>query len=141
MSGMVVFGNKMCATQNFFFLRKIAKLLKGRKVICDLRNREINTPRKFCVKRYLDRSWSWLPLPSFMTPAINNIYSYSYLLFQKHHYRELPEHVRTALGSIPDGYVQYFTSRFPRLLIHTYDTMTICKHENVFQTYYPQHNS
>ncbi|XP_031563309.1 serine/threonine-protein kinase/endoribonuclease IRE2-like isoform X1 [Actinia tenebrosa] len=60
---------------------------------------------------------------------------------KKHHYRELPEHVRTALGSIPDGYVQYFTSRFPRLLIHTYDTLSICKQETVFQTYYPQHNA
>ncbi|KFO86185.1 Serine/threonine-protein kinase/endoribonuclease IRE2, partial [Buceros rhinoceros silvestris] len=33
---------------------------------------------------------------------------------KKHHYHELPPDVRTALGSVPDGFVQYFTSRFPR---------------------------
>lgn len=40
---------------------------------------------------------------------------------QKHHYRELPENLRESLGSVPDGYVTYFTSRFPRLLLHTYN--------------------
>ncbi|WKX97486.1 hypothetical protein Q1695_013280 [Nippostrongylus brasiliensis] len=32
---------------------------------------------------------------------------------KKHHYRELPEDVRTSLGRIPDEFLRYFTSRFP----------------------------
>ena len=32
---------------------------------------------------------------------------------KKHHYRELPEDVRNALGHIPDQYLHYWTSRFP----------------------------
>lgn len=55
---------------------------------------------------------------------------------KKHHYRELPDHVKEALGSVPDGYMRYFSSRFPRLLMHTYNAMATCKSEPVFQTYY-----
>uniref|UniRef100_A0A672MPQ9 Serine/threonine-protein kinase/endoribonuclease IRE1 n=1 Tax=Sinocyclocheilus grahami TaxID=75366 RepID=A0A672MPQ9_SINGR len=39
---------------------------------------------------------------------------------KKHHYHELPPEVQTALGEVPDGFVAYFTSRFPRLLLHTH---------------------
>ncbi|NWU57742.1 ERN1 endoribonuclease, partial [Dromas ardeola] len=59
-------------------------------------------------------------------------------LLQKHHYHELPADVRVALGSIPDGFVQYFTSRFPRLLLHTHGAMRVCAHERLFQSYYCQ---
>ncbi|XP_065065505.1 serine/threonine-protein kinase/endoribonuclease IRE1-like [Rhopilema esculentum] len=55
---------------------------------------------------------------------------------KKHHYRELPECLRISLGEIPDDYVSYFTSRFPRLLIHCYNAMCICKHEAPFHIYY-----
>lgn len=57
---------------------------------------------------------------------------------KKHHYRELPDHVKAALGSVPDGYMRYFSSRYPRLLMHTYYAMASCKSEAVFQTYYFQ---
>lgn len=57
---------------------------------------------------------------------------------KKHHYRELPDHVKEALGSVPDGYMRYFSSRFPRLLMHTYNAMASCKSEPVFQTYFSQ---
>jgi hypothetical protein len=30
----------------------------------------------------------------------------------------------------------YFTSRFPRLLMHVYDAMSICKEEAIFKQYY-----
>ena len=56
--------------------------------------------------------------------------------FQKHHYRELPENLRHSLGSIPEGFVLYFTSCFPSLLIHTYKQIEMCKSETVFQSYY-----
>ncbi|KAJ8264092.1 hypothetical protein GJAV_G00145060 [Gymnothorax javanicus] len=42
---------------------------------------------------------------------------------KKHHYRELPKEVQETLGSIPDEFVSYFTSRFPHLLQHTYRAM------------------
>uniref|UniRef100_A0A8C4Y6Q8 Serine/threonine-protein kinase/endoribonuclease IRE1 n=1 Tax=Gopherus evgoodei TaxID=1825980 RepID=A0A8C4Y6Q8_9SAUR len=57
---------------------------------------------------------------------------------KKHHYRELPLEVQETLGSIPDYFVCYFTSRFPRLLLHTYHAMQICSRERLFQHYYSQ---
>ncbi|XP_070424404.1 serine/threonine-protein kinase/endoribonuclease IRE2 isoform X2 [Equus przewalskii] len=56
---------------------------------------------------------------------------------KKHHYRELPVEVRQALGRIPDSFVQYFTNRFPRLLLHTYHAMRSCASESLFLPYYP----
>nr|XP_045744608.1 serine/threonine-protein kinase/endoribonuclease IRE1 isoform X2 [Mirounga angustirostris] len=55
---------------------------------------------------------------------------------KKHHYRELPVEVRETLGSLPDDFVRYFTSRFPHLLSHTYRAMEPCGHERLFQPYY-----
>uniref|UniRef100_A0A8B9FML2 Serine/threonine-protein kinase/endoribonuclease IRE1 n=1 Tax=Amazona collaria TaxID=241587 RepID=A0A8B9FML2_9PSIT len=55
---------------------------------------------------------------------------------KKHHYHELPAEVRAALGSVPDAFVYYFTSRFPRLLLHTHRAMRVCAHERLFHSYY-----
>ena len=59
-----------------------------------------------------------------------------YSILQKHHYRELPQEVRDSLGAIPDEFVTYFTSRFPRLLPHAYHAMRCCQEERMFQEYY-----
>ncbi|MEQ2200011.1 hypothetical protein XENOCAPTIV_019815 [Xenoophorus captivus] len=56
---------------------------------------------------------------------------------KKHHYRELPAEVQETLGSIPDDFVSYFTSRFPHLLMHTYLAMRTCAPERPFLPYYP----
>uniref|UniRef100_G1PJZ9 non-specific serine/threonine protein kinase n=1 Tax=Myotis lucifugus TaxID=59463 RepID=G1PJZ9_MYOLU len=56
---------------------------------------------------------------------------------KKHHYRELPGEVRQALGQVPDSFVQYFTDRFPRLLLHTHQAMRSCASESLFLPYYP----
>ncbi|XP_039090371.1 serine/threonine-protein kinase/endoribonuclease IRE2 isoform X2 [Hyaena hyaena] len=56
---------------------------------------------------------------------------------KKHHYRELPAEVRQALGCVPDSFVQYFTTRFPQLLLHTYGAMRSCASESLFLPYYP----
>ncbi|XP_025227045.1 serine/threonine-protein kinase/endoribonuclease IRE2 isoform X2 [Theropithecus gelada] len=56
---------------------------------------------------------------------------------KKHHYRELPVEVRQALGQVPDGFVQYFTNRFPQLLLHTHRVMRSCASESLFLPYYP----
>uniref|UniRef100_A0A1A8FGK7 Serine/threonine-protein kinase/endoribonuclease IRE1 n=2 Tax=Nothobranchius TaxID=28779 RepID=A0A1A8FGK7_9TELE len=55
---------------------------------------------------------------------------------KKHHYRELPAEVQETLGSIPDDFVSYFTSRFPHLLMHTYLAMRTCAPERPFVPYY-----
>ncbi|KAM3865151.1 serine/threonine-protein kinase/endoribonuclease IRE1 [Diretmus argenteus] len=55
---------------------------------------------------------------------------------KKHHYHELPVEVQETLGEVPEGFVSYFTSRFPRLLLHTYNALHICTHERLFQPYY-----
>uniref|UniRef100_A0A672H7V6 Serine/threonine-protein kinase/endoribonuclease IRE1 n=1 Tax=Salarias fasciatus TaxID=181472 RepID=A0A672H7V6_SALFA len=55
---------------------------------------------------------------------------------KKHHYRELPADVQETLGSIPDDFVSYFTSRFPHLLMHTYLAMRTCAQERPFLPYY-----
>ncbi|XP_063063382.1 serine/threonine-protein kinase/endoribonuclease IRE1 [Engraulis encrasicolus] len=55
---------------------------------------------------------------------------------KKHHYHELPGEVQSALGEVPEGFVGYFTSRFPRLLLHTHSAMALCSHERLFHAYY-----
>uniref|UniRef100_A0A8B9PDG4 Serine/threonine-protein kinase/endoribonuclease IRE1 n=1 Tax=Apteryx owenii TaxID=8824 RepID=A0A8B9PDG4_APTOW len=57
---------------------------------------------------------------------------------KKHHYHELPVDVQEALGPVPDDFVQYFTSRFPHLLLHTHRAMRVCAHERLFRSYYCQ---
>ncbi|OQV13573.1 Serine/threonine-protein kinase/endoribonuclease IRE1 [Hypsibius exemplaris] len=55
---------------------------------------------------------------------------------KKHHYRELPDPVQASLGSIPEGFVAYFTSRFPRLILHTYLAMQSCREEKQLAGYF-----
>ncbi|XP_074052356.1 serine/threonine-protein kinase/endoribonuclease IRE2 isoform X7 [Macrotis lagotis] len=55
---------------------------------------------------------------------------------KRHHYQELPMEVRQALGQVPEEFIQYFTSRFPRLLLHTHKAMRGCASESLFQSYY-----
>ncbi|XP_069037129.1 serine/threonine-protein kinase/endoribonuclease IRE1 isoform X2 [Lepisosteus oculatus] len=56
---------------------------------------------------------------------------------KKHHYHELPGEVQETLGEVPEGFVLYFTSRFPRLLLHTHAALQVCSHERLFHPYYP----
>lgn len=52
------------------------------------------------------------------------------------HYRELPAEIQGLLGSVPDGFDEYFSSRFPRLLIEVYKVVyKYCKTEKWFQKY------
>ena len=43
---------------------------------------------------------------------------------KKNHYRDLPASVRAELGPLPDGFLHYFTSRFPALLIYVYSVLS-----------------
>ncbi|KAG7470360.1 lysosomal alpha-glucosidase [Solea senegalensis] len=67
---------------------------------------------------------------------LNNNNKLSAKASMKHHYRELPAEVQETLGSIPDDFVSYFTSRFPHLLMHTYLAMWTCAPERPFLPYY-----
>ncbi|XP_011011183.1 PREDICTED: serine/threonine-protein kinase/endoribonuclease IRE1a [Populus euphratica] len=52
------------------------------------------------------------------------------------HYRELPNEIQELLGPVPEGYDNYFASRFPKLLIEVYKVVCkYCREEECFQKY------
>ncbi|KAI0267430.1 ribonuclease 2-5A-domain-containing protein [Gloeopeniophorella convolvens] len=57
---------------------------------------------------------------------------------KKHHYQDLPEHVRRHVGSMPEGYLAYFTRRFPRLFLHVHGVIasSSLRHESMFRSYF-----
>lgn len=55
---------------------------------------------------------------------------------KKHHYYELPDQVKSSLGKLPDEFVDYFISRFPKLINHVYDVMKRCSNEPMLDVYY-----
>lgn len=58
---------------------------------------------------------------------------------KKHHYNELSEVTKLMYGSIPDGFINYWTSRFPKLLIHSWMSMHCIKNESGFRPYFDRH--
>ncbi|KAF7329834.1 hypothetical protein MKEN_00246800 [Mycena kentingensis (nom. inval.)] len=62
---------------------------------------------------------------------------------KKHHYQDLPENVKRHLGSMPDGYLAYFTRRFPRLFLHVHSVIgnTTLRTESMFRAYFDLHES
>lgn len=53
------------------------------------------------------------------------------------HYRELPQELQEILGSVPDGFDKYFSSRFPKLLIEAYKVIRrYCSSEESFSKYF-----
>ncbi|KAJ3005507.1 bifunctional endoribonuclease/protein kinase ire1, partial [Thoreauomyces humboldtii] len=56
----------------------------------------------------------------------------------KHHYQDLPPEVQRSLGALPEGFVTYFTSRFPALLLHVYNVVaeTKLRNEDMFKVYF-----
>ena len=58
---------------------------------------------------------------------------------KKHHYQDLPPTLKKILGSLPDGYLNYFTRRFPELFLHVYNTIIqqpLIRTEPVFREYF-----
>ncbi|CAG8473926.1 7024_t:CDS:2 [Ambispora gerdemannii] len=58
---------------------------------------------------------------------------------KKHHYQDLPEHVKKSLGEVPEGFLFYFTSRFPKLLLHVYYVISeneSLRNESMFRHYF-----
>ncbi|KAK7250757.1 hypothetical protein RIF29_33413 [Crotalaria pallida] len=53
------------------------------------------------------------------------------------HYRELPHEIQELVGPVPEGFNDYFASRFPKLLIEVYKVICLyCKEEECFQRYF-----
>lgn len=58
---------------------------------------------------------------------------------KKHHYQDLPDHVRTALGDLPDGFLEYFTNRFPKLVLHVWKVVRdtpVLRQDPMFKAYF-----
>jgi len=57
---------------------------------------------------------------------------------QKHHYQDLPDNVRRHLGPMPEGFLSYFTKRYPQLFLHVHTTIkeTGLHCEPMFRTYF-----
>ncbi|KAG0328786.1 bifunctional endoribonuclease/protein kinase ire1 [Dissophora globulifera] len=58
---------------------------------------------------------------------------------KKHHYQDLPPHVKRALGELPHGFLSYFTSRFPKLMLHLYYIVADdpgLRNESMFKHYF-----
>jgi serine/threonine-protein kinase/endoribonuclease IRE1 len=45
---------------------------------------------------------------------------------KKNHYADMPEVVQRKVGPLPEGYLQYWTRRFPKLLMACYDAVREC---------------
>ncbi|KAL1288739.1 hypothetical protein HN51_057221 [Arachis hypogaea] len=57
------------------------------------------------------------------------------------HYRELPQEIQELVGTVPEGFNEYFASRFPRLLIEVYKVISkYCKEEQCFDRYFKNLN-
>nr|CAD7429336.1 unnamed protein product [Timema monikensis] len=55
---------------------------------------------------------------------------------KKHHYRDLSEEAQQSLGELPNKFVDYWTERFPLLLLHSWLAMQCIRSEPVFDQYY-----
>ncbi|KAI9857804.1 MAG: bifunctional endoribonuclease/protein kinase ire1 [Trichoglossum hirsutum] len=57
---------------------------------------------------------------------------------KKNHYEDMPDNVKAHVGPLPEGYLNYWTSRFPYLLLHVYYVVAACSmQENPrFKTYF-----
>lgn len=59
---------------------------------------------------------------------------------KKHHYQDLEQSAQRHFGSLPAGFLQYFTSRFPRLILHVYGVVrdSRLRHEPMFDGYFQE---
>ncbi|RUP45674.1 hypothetical protein BC936DRAFT_147871 [Jimgerdemannia flammicorona] len=58
---------------------------------------------------------------------------------KKHHWQDLTEPLKRALGQPPNDYLYYFTSRFPQLFLHTYYVIAedeALRSEHMFRHYF-----
>jgi serine/threonine-protein kinase/endoribonuclease IRE1 len=63
-------------------------------------------------------------------------------IVQKHHYQDLPDKVKRNLGPMLEGFLAYFTRRFPRLFLHVHSVVgdTSLRTESMFRSYFELHD-
>ncbi|KAI3434469.1 hypothetical protein D9Q98_002546 [Chlorella vulgaris] len=101
-----------------------------------------------CTQDAIGHGGSWAALMD--SGLVNNLgkyrkYSYTSLrdllrvIRNKHnHFRELPIELQKKVGPLPSGFLAYFTSRCPGLLLTCYYfALKWCSHEPVLQPYFP----
>ncbi|KAK7184115.1 hypothetical protein DPSP01_001246 [Paraphaeosphaeria sporulosa] len=61
---------------------------------------------------------------------------------KKNHYEDMDDSVKAKVGPLPHGYLQYWTSKFPKLLMSCFDCVVECglQGEPRFKPYFPQAN-
>ncbi|KAF8208276.1 hypothetical protein K438DRAFT_1574766 [Mycena galopus ATCC 62051] len=61
---------------------------------------------------------------------------------KKHHYQDLPDKVKRNLGPMPEGFLAYFTRRYPRLFLHVHSVVgdTPLRSESMFRSYFELHD-
>jgi serine/threonine-protein kinase/endoribonuclease IRE1 len=59
---------------------------------------------------------------------------------KKHHYQDLEPSAQRHFGSLPAGFLNYFTSRFPRLFLHVHGVVknSRLRHEPMFDGYFQE---
>lgn len=62
------------------------------------------------------------------------------LTLQKHHYQDLEPSAKRHFGTLPAGFLTYFTSRYPRLFLHVYAVVkdSRLRHESMFEGYFQE---
>ncbi|KAF8892946.1 hypothetical protein BD779DRAFT_1507920 [Infundibulicybe gibba] len=57
---------------------------------------------------------------------------------KKHHYQDLPDNVKRHLGPMPEGFLAYFTRRYPRLFLHVHSVIggSGLRTESMFRAYF-----
>lgn len=58
---------------------------------------------------------------------------------KKHHFQDMPAVLRKQMSPMPEGFLVYFTRRFPRLFLHVYEVMEqlpLLRGETTFRGYY-----
>ncbi|KAJ6591077.1 hypothetical protein DFH09DRAFT_192933 [Mycena vulgaris] len=57
---------------------------------------------------------------------------------KKHHYQDLPDNVKRHLGPMPEGFLAYFTRRYPRMFLHVHGVIgdTSLRTESMFRSYF-----
>ncbi|KAF8607337.1 hypothetical protein BDV93DRAFT_603948 [Ceratobasidium sp. AG-I] len=57
---------------------------------------------------------------------------------KKNHYQDLPDNVKRHLGPLPEGFLSYFTRRYPKLFLHVYSVVadSPLRRESMFRSYF-----
>ncbi|KAF2663188.1 kinase-like protein, partial [Microthyrium microscopicum] len=108
-------------SQDLLILESFGELVHGGDFFRPLDRKFIDTlgrQRKYTGDRMLD-----------LLRAIRN---------KKNHYVDMPEDVKLKVGKLPEGYLSYWTVRFPSLLIACYKAVMMCglEREGQFEQYF-----